>query len=147
MTPGHTQVTAQVRTTWPAAEPDERLDTQPDFRPDGCPVRDVLERVGDKWSVLLVVQLRAGPRRFSQLLRSTDGISRRMLTRTLRLLERDGLVSRTVYPTTPPQVEYDLTALGHALAGPLDSLTVWATSHREDIQAARLAFDAREDNR
>jgi len=112
--------------------------------PGTCPVRDVIDRVGDKWSVLLVVQLRGGPRRFSVLLRSTEGISRRMLTRTLRLLERDGLVSRSVRPSTPPQVAYDLTPLGHALAGPLDALTAWAVDNRAQVQAARAAFDARE---
>lgn len=133
MVPGHTQVTTQV--TGP-----------PDLGagPAVCPVRDVIDRVGDKWSVLLVVQLREGPRRFSVLLRSTEGISRRMLTRTLRLLERDGLVSRSVRPTTPPQVAYDLTPLGHALAGPLDALTTWAVDNRAQVQAARAAFDARD---
>lgn len=133
MVPGHTQVTTQV--TGP-----------PDLGagPGTCPVRDVIDRVGDQWSVLLVVQLREGPRRFSVLLRSTEGISRRMLTRTLRLLERDGLVSRSVRPTTPPQVAYDLTPLGHALAGPLDVLTAWAVDNRAQVQASRAAFDARE---
>lgn len=131
MVPGHTGVTAQV--DGPSAAT--------------CPVRDVIDRVGDKWSVLLVVQLRDGPRRFSALLRATDGISRRMLTRTLSLLERDGLVSRTVHPTRPPQVDYDLTPLGHALAGPLDALTAWAVQNRDQVQAAREAFDAAEGNR
>ncbi len=136
MAPGHTQVTAQVST---------QVSTQvPGLGPASCPVRDVIDRVGDKWSVLLVVQLRDGPRRFSVLLRSTEGISRRVLTRTLRLLERDGLVSRSVRPTTPPQVSYDLTPLGHALAGPLDALTAWAVDNRAEVQAARAAFDARE---
>lgn len=110
---------------------------------DACPVRDVLERVGDKWSVLLVVQLEPGPRRFSELLRGTDGVSQRMLTRTLRLLERDGMVSRHVVPTTPPQVSYALTALGRTLVAPLDALTTWAVEHRDDVSAARAAFDER----
>ncbi len=127
MVPGNTGVTAQVEGDTPAT----------------CPVRDVIDRIGDKWSVLLVVQLRDGPRRFSDLLRSTDGISRRMLTRTLRLLERDGLLSRTVHPTSPPQVEYDLTSLGHALAGPLDALSAWAVQNRDQVQTAREAFDAK----
>ncbi len=131
MLPGHTDVTVQVDEGVPAT----------------CPVRDVIDRVGDKWSVMLVVQLRDGPRRFSTLLRSTDGISRRMLTRTLRLLQRDGLVSRTVHPTSPPQVDYDLTPLGHALAGPLDVLTAWAVQNRHEVQAAREAFDAAEVHR
>jgi DNA-binding HxlR family transcriptional regulator len=106
-------------------------------------VRDVLDRVGDKWSVLLVVRLRSGPARFSALLREVEGVSRRMLTRTLRLLERDGLVSRTVYPTTPPSVEYALTDLGHELAGPLDELTGWAVRRRADVERARSAYDRR----
>ncbi len=108
----------------------------------GCPVRDVLDRVGDKWSVLLIVQLQRGPRRFTELLRGTEGLSRRMLTRTLRLLERDGLVTRTVFPTAPPQVEYALTSLGHSLAGPLDALSSWAVDHRAEVERARAVFDA-----
>lgn len=106
-----------------------------------CPVQDVLDRIGDKWSVLLVVRLRTGPERFSALLRGTTGISRRMLTRTLRLLERDGLVERTVFPTRPPTVEYALTELGHSLAGPLDVLTEWAVAHRAAVTDARARFD------
>ncbi len=108
---------------------------------DGCPVRDVLERVGDKWSVLLVAQLQPGPQRFSALLRGTEGLSQRMLTRTLRLLERDGLVAREVRPTTPPQVTYSLTALGAGLADALTGLTRWAVDHRDDVAAARAAYD------
>ncbi|WNV75617.1 helix-turn-helix domain-containing protein [Geodermatophilus sp. DSM 44513] len=110
---------------------------------DPCPVRDVLERVGDKWSVLLVAQLQDGPRRFSALLRGTEGLSQRMLTRTLRLLERDGLVAREVRPTTPPQVTYSLTPLGAGLGRALAELTRWAVEHRDDVAAARADFDAR----
>lgn len=108
----------------------------------GCPIRDVIERIGDKWSVLVVVRLQEGPARFSALLRDTQGISRRMLTRTLRLLERDGLVERTVFPTVPPSVSYALTDLGHGLAGPLDAVSRWALDHRADVEAARTRFDA-----
>lgn len=108
----------------------------------GCPVQDVLDRIGDKWAVLLVVRLEEGPARFSALLRGTDGISRRMLTRTLRLLERDGLVARTVFPTTPPSVEYALTDLGASLVVPLRALADWALEHRDRVHAARTAFDA-----
>jgi DNA-binding HxlR family transcriptional regulator len=108
----------------------------------GCPIRDVIERIGDKWSVLLVVRLQEGPARFSELLRATTGISRRMLTRTLRLLERDGLVERTVFPTVPPSVSYALTDLGHGLAGPLDTVSRWALDHHEQVQQARRRFDA-----
>ncbi len=106
-----------------------------------CPVRDVLERVGDKWSVLLVAQMHGGPRRFSELMRSTDGLSQRMLTRTLRLLERDGLVWREVRPTTPPQVSYGLTPLGLSLAEPLNTLVEWAVQNRTEVQTARHAYD------
>ncbi len=111
----------------------------------GCPVSTVLDRVGDKWSVLLIVELTSGPRRFMELLRAVDGISRRMLTRTLRLLERDGLVQRTVYPTVPPSVDYRITDLGASLAGPLEELTRWALEHRVDVEAARAAFDLSSD--
>jgi DNA-binding HxlR family transcriptional regulator len=106
-----------------------------------CPVRDVIDRVGDKWSVLLISQLADGPRRFSALLRGTEGLSQRMLTRTLRLLERDGLVAREVVPTTPPQVTYSLTALGGSLAGALEPLTRWAVDNRAAVEAARAAWD------
>ncbi len=109
----------------------------------GCPVRDVLERVGDKWSVLLVVELMPGPRRFSELRRAVEGISARMLTRTLRLLERDGLVERTVFDTVPPSVEYRITPLGADLARPLEALTQWAVANRAAVEASRAAFDAR----
>lgn len=108
---------------------------------DPCPVREVVERVGDKWSVLVVGQLASGPKRFSVLLRGAEGLSQRMLTRTLRLLERDGLVAREVAPTRPPQVTYSLTELGHSLAGPLDALTAWAVEHRDDVRRARAAYD------
>lgn len=105
-----------------------------------CPVRDVIERIGDKWSVLLISQLAQEPRRFSALLRGTDGLSQRMLTRTLRLLERDGLVARTVAPTAPPQVTYSLTPLGAALAEALEPLSRWAVENRAAVAAARAAW-------
>lgn len=104
-------------------------------------VREVLNRVGDKWSVLLIGLLGDGPRRFSAHRRSVDGISQRMLTLTLRGLERDGLVTRTVYPTVPPRVEYALTPLGLTLLDPIQALAAWADAHRGDIQAARDRFD------
>lgn len=106
-----------------------------------CPVRDVLDRVGDKWSALLVTQLARRPERFSALLRGTDGLSQRMLTRTLRLLERDGLVAREVAPTRPPQVTYSLTVLGRTLADALDPLITWAVQHRTDVAEARRVHD------
>lgn len=105
-------------------------------------VRDVLDRVGDKWSVLLIGALIDGPRRFNALRREVQGISQRMLTLTLRGLERDGLVLRTVHPTTPPAVEYALSELGRTLQEPMTALAAWAQAHREEIQAARERFDA-----
>jgi DNA-binding HxlR family transcriptional regulator len=106
-------------------------------------VRDVLNRVGDKWSVLVVTLLCGGPRRFNELRRTIEGISQRMLTLTLRGLERDGLVTRTIYPTVPPRVDYELTPLGRTLLEPVQALAGWAGKHREEIQKARLRFDAR----
>lgn len=105
-------------------------------------VREVLNRVGDKWSVQIVQLLAGGPMRFSELKRSIEGISQRMLTLTLRGLERDGLVARTVRPTTPPEVEYALTGLGHSIAGPIGALGAWAAENRDHMRAARAAFDA-----
>lgn len=102
-------------------------------------VRDVFTLVGGKWSLLVIGLLCHGPRRFSDIRRTMKGISQRMLTLTLRTLERDGLVTRTVYPTVPSRVEYALTPLGMTLLVPVQSLVVWATTHRVDIQAARNA--------
>ena len=110
---------------------------------DSCPVREVLNRVGDKWSVFIVGLLADGPKRFSELRRTIEGISQRMLTLTLRGLERDGLVTRTVYPTIPPRVEYQLTELGRTLQKPIQSLAKWAQGNREKIQQSRNRFDAR----
>lgn len=110
---------------------------------EACPaVRDVLSLVGDKWSVLVVFNLRAGPKRFMELRRSIEGISQRMLTLTLRNLERDGLVTRTVFPTTPPSVEYALAPLGDTLVEPIVGLAGWAHANREAIRAARERYDA-----
>lgn len=103
--------------------------------------REVLNRVGDKWSVFIVAMLGEGPMRFSELRRSIEGISQRMLTLTLRGLERDGLVTRTVYPTVPPRVEYELTKLGRTLLEPVAQLAAWAEAKRTEIQRARDRFD------
>lgn len=111
--------------------------------PTGCPVREVLDRVGDKWSVLVVVLLGARTHRFSELHRAIEGISQRMLTLTLRVLERDGLVTRTVHPTVPPRVDYALTDLGRTLLVPLSALAEWANTRRGDILAARADYDSR----
>ena len=108
-------------------------------------VTEVLARVGDKWSMQVVMKLADGPVRFNALLRAVEGISQRMLTRTLRNLERDGLVSRTVTPTVPPRVDYALTPLGSSLREPVDALGDWAVAHREAIAAARVRLDREED--
>jgi DNA-binding HxlR family transcriptional regulator len=111
---------------------------------DSClAVREVLNRVGDKWSVLIVRLLSDGPKRFSELRRAIEGISQRMLTLTLKGLERDGLVTRTVYPTIPPRVEYELTELGRTLRKPIQSLAMWAQENRERIQQSRNRYDAK----
>ena len=108
-------------------------------------VASVLARVGDKWSMLIVMLLGDGPRRFNEIKRMVGGISQRMLTLTLRGLERDGLVSRTVFPTIPPRVDYALTELGRSLRTPVQALGSWARAHQPTIEAARQRFDHRAD--
>ena len=107
------------------------------------PATDILARVGDKWSVLVVMLLGNGTKRFNEMRRLIGGISQRMLTLTLRGLERDGLVTRTVFPTVPPRVDYALTDLGRSLLPPISALGQWAFGHRAQIEAARLAYDAK----
>ena len=107
-------------------------------------INEVLTRVGDKWSLQVISQLAEGTMRFTELKRSVEGISQRMLTLTLRQLERDGLVERTVYPTVPPKVEYTLSELGRTIRVPVTALANWALTYRLDIQAAREAFDTRQ---
>lgn len=107
-------------------------------------VAPVLNRVGDKWSMQIVMALSHGPRRFSELKREIDGVSQRMLTLSLRGLERDGLVTRTVTPTIPPRVDYELTELGIGLREPVKALGDWAIAHIACIRAAQQRFDARE---
>lgn len=109
---------------------------------DTCLLRDVLDRVGDKWSVLVMALLGDGSRRYSELRRAIDGISQRMLTLTLRSLERDGLVARTVTPTTPPRVDYALTPVGQTLSTEVRTLIQWAEKHRGYITASRSSYDA-----
>src|ERR1700749_4514287 len=104
-------------------------------------VASVLARVGDKWSVFGIMLLGDGPKRFNELKRMIGGISQRMLTLTLRGLERDGLVTRTVFRTSPPRVDYELTDLGRGLARPVQALGQWAFEHKQEIQAARTKFD------
>ena len=117
---------------------------RPVIAPDACLVREVLDRVGDKWSVYVVHMLGNGTMRFSELRRGIDGISQRMLTVTLRGLERDGLISRTVYPVVPPRVDYALTPLGETLLDAVCALVKWAEEHRPDIDVARVQYDERE---
>ncbi|MBJ7576612.1 helix-turn-helix transcriptional regulator [Devosia sp. MC532] len=106
---------------------------------------DVLNRIGDKWSVMVVGMLgRNGTLRFNELKRMINGVSQRMLTLTLRNLERDGLVTRTIYPEVPPRVEYSLTQLGKTLQGPISALWDWSAENHEAIIDARAAYDARE---
>lgn len=106
-----------------------------------CPVREVLDRVAGKWSVQILVAAAHGPIRFTELERGIEGISRRMLTLTLRQLERDGLVTRTVHPTVPPRVEYALTPVARELHETLQRLTDWAERNRQYIAEARAAYD------
>ena len=111
--------------------------------PEDCrAVSEVLARVGDKWTVLVVTMLGDGPKRFNELRRGLGSISQRMLTLTLKGLERDGLVTRTVFPTITPRVDYELTKLGHSLLEPVSRLGLWARQNRAAIQEARCRFDA-----
>lgn len=109
-----------------------------------CPSREILDRIGDKWSVLILGQLADGPRRFTELSRAIEGVSQKMLTQTLRGLERDGLVTRTVHASVPPRVDYELTRLGRTLSAPLHALEAWARDHMTDVVAARSKYDAKQ---
>ena len=106
----------------------------------------MLARVGDKWSVFVIMMLGDGPKRFNELKRMIGGISQRMLTLTLRGLERDGLVTRTVFPTIPPRVDYELTDLGRGLAKPVQALGQWVFEHKQEIDRARTSFDERRED-
>ena len=109
-----------------------------------CPVRDVLDGIGDKWSTLILMSLAAQPLRFSAVRRAVPDISKRMLTQTLRSLERDGLITRHVFPTKPPSVEYDLTTLGETLLESMGTLVAWAERSHSVVVQSRLRFDALE---
>ncbi len=135
MEPGHTDVTAHT------AEPLESPGRHTTAR---CrAVNSILARIGDKWSVLVVVSLADDTFRFNELKRLVDGISQRMLTLTLRGLERDGLVERTFYPTIPPKVSYALTELGRSLREPVGALGQWAIEHRGTVERSRQLYDRR----
>ena len=110
------------------------------YRAD-CPTRRILDRIGDRWTVLVVGVLAEGDARFSELRRRVDGVSQKMLTQTLRALERDGLVTRTVYPEVPVRVEYALTEAGRTLRGPLEALREWSIIHLGDVAESQQAYD------
>jgi DNA-binding HxlR family transcriptional regulator len=107
-------------------------------------ISETLARIGDKWTLLVVELLVDGPMRFNEIRRTIGNISQRMLTLTVRGLERDGLVTRTVHPTIPPRVDYELTKLGHTLREPVMAIAIWARKHRPAIVEARKVFDAGE---
>jgi DNA-binding HxlR family transcriptional regulator len=107
-----------------------------------CPSRQALDRIADRWTILVLLALDDGPRRFTELARRIEGVSQKMLTQTLRGLERDGLITRTVHATVPPRVDYELTALGRTLGGPITAVRQWALDHMADVLAAREAYDA-----
>jgi DNA-binding HxlR family transcriptional regulator len=124
----------------------EMLDAVPvseDPHADCRSLGQVLDRIGNKWTIMAVGALSHGPLRFNALLRRIGGVSHRMLTLTLRGLERDGLVKRTAFATIPPRVDYELTPLGHSLIGPLSTLSQWGRDHRTEIEQARTEFDQR----
>jgi len=113
----------------------------PDVFARDCASRLVLDRIGDKWSVLVVLALSDGPLRFSVLRKRMEGVTPKVLTQTLRALERDGILTRTVHPEVPPRVEYELTDLGRGLRSPIDAVRVWAERHAHEIETHREVFD------
>jgi DNA-binding HxlR family transcriptional regulator len=123
-------------------------ETNTDVRDEGCArgnccaLADILMRVGDKWTVMVVGVLSHGPRRYSEIAKRIGGISQRMLTLTLKGLERDGLVTRTMYPTIPPRVDYELTERGHTLIAPLSALRTWSAQNQQAIDASRREYDS-----
>ncbi len=120
------------------------MSTGPDPYAAQCPSRQALDRIGDRWTVLVVGALAAGPQRFTELARRVEGISQKMLTSTLRGLERDGLVTRTVHARVPVRVDYELTELGRSLQQPIGALERWAREHMADVLAARERYDGRQ---
>ena len=126
-----------------ACDSETAIDAGVRSEPISCRAREVLQRVGDKWSVLAIDLLGQGTMRFGELHRAIDGITARMLTVTLRGLERDGIVTRTIHPVIPPRVDYALTPMGRTLLDTIGQLVTWADSHLEEIDAARAAYDAR----
>ena len=121
----------------------ETISTQSGVYNGDCPTRQALDRIADKWTTLIIGLLEEGPKRFSELQRGIGGISQKMLTQTLRTLERDGLVNRTVYPEVPPRVEYELTDLGRTLCEPIAAVRRWAEEHIDEVMASQAAYDRR----
>ena len=119
----------------------ERAATLPDPYAAGCPTRLLLDRIGDKWMVLTLSLIRDKPRRFNALRRDIEGVTQKMLSQTLKQMDRDGLITRTVLPTTPVSVEYAITPLGRTLATVLDGLQLWARDYIADVLAARRLYD------
>ncbi len=119
------------------------MQVEADIYAKDCPSRQVLDRIGDAWSVLIVGSLKDGSLRYTELAQRIPGVSPKMLTQTLRGLERDGLVTRTVHPVVPPRVDYALTTLGRSLLGLVDALKQWAETHIGDVVEAREAYDVR----
>jgi len=115
----------------------------PNVYAEDCPTRQVLDRIGDKWTTLTIGLLQQRPMRFSELQRRIAGISQKMLTQTLRSLERDGLLRRTVYAEVPPRVEYALTPLGETLCDPIEAIRRWSEDHIDEVSAAQAVYDAR----
>lgn len=120
----------------------ERWNNAPEGTASDCPVRGVLDKISDKWSMLLVMTLASGPKRFNQIRREVPDISQKMLTQTLRDLQRDGMVARRVFDTKPPSVEYRLTPMGESIIVPFGHLIRWAGENHPRIDAARVKFDA-----
>lgn len=116
----------------------------PELYASDCPVRQVLDRLGGKWTTLIIGMLEDGPQRFSELKRGIGGISQKMLTQTLRNLERDGLVKRTLYPEVPLRVEYELTPLGETLCEPIAAIIRWTEAHIDEVVAAQMRYDNEE---
>jgi DNA-binding HxlR family transcriptional regulator len=145
--PEHTKLTRHTKVTEPINAPSRaRLPVLPPnahLESDCRGPASILARVGDKWSVFVIMLLGGGPRRFNEIKRMVGGISQRMLTLTLRGLERDGLVTRTMFPTIPPRVDYELTDLGRGLWTPVEALGMWAREHQVEIEDARARFDRR----
>ena len=120
----------------------EWMERYPEVYASDCPVRQALDRLGDKWTTLIIGMLEDGPKRFSELRRGIGGISQKMLTQTLRSLERDGLITRTLYPDIPPRVEYALTPLGETLCEPIAAIIRWTEAHINEVVAAQVRYDS-----